>query len=221
MRKKKAIHRAELLQERDFTIVTHYQTEYRGLVEYYRLAYNLSALSYLAWVTEKSLTKTLAHKFKVSVSEGYERYETTILVDKEPRKVLQVIRKREGKKPLIAQWGGISLKWDTKATLNDQPQRIFGKRTELETRLLVNACEYCGGTENIEVHHIRALKDLKRYTGREKPEWVKMMAYRQRKTMVVCRTCHEDITLGRPMRRPKSNTGFMNEHPKTRQKSSS
>ena len=216
MRKKKAIHRAELLQESDFTIMAHYQTEYRGLVEYYRSAYNLSALSNLAWVMEKSLTKTLAHKFKVTVSEVYDRYEASVLIDKRPYKVLRVVRKREGKTPLIAQWGGISLKWDMKAVLDDQPQRIFGRRTELEKRLLVNACEYCGSTEHIEVHHLRGLKDLKKYTGREKPEWVKMMAARQRKTMVVCRTCHEDITLGRPMRRKKTDTGFMNVKPKAR-----
>jgi len=51
------------------------------------------------------------------------------------------------------------------------------------------------------VHHIRALKDLNRYTGREKPEWVKRMAARQRKTLILCRTCHQDITYGRPMTR--------------------
>jgi predicted metal-binding protein len=36
-----------------------------------------------------------------------------------------------------------------------------------------------------------------------------LMAARQRKTMVVCKTCHEDITWGRPMRRQETSTGFM------------
>jgi hypothetical protein len=48
-------------------------------------------------------------------------------------------------------------------------------RSELEKRLLADTCEYCGATgdaERIEVHHIRALKDLKTYDGREKPAWV-------------------------------------------------
>jgi hypothetical protein len=35
----------------------------------------------------------------------------------------------------------------------------------------------------------RALKDLNRYTGREKTEWVKRMAARKRKTHVFCRIC--------------------------------
>ena len=216
MRHKKAIHRAEMLQERDFTLLETYQAEYRGLVEYYRLAYNLRELNYLEFVMEKSLVATLASKFKITVPQVYGKYKTTVLADGKPTQVLRVIRKREGKEPLIAQWGGISLSWDRNATLNDQPRKVWNERTELEQRLLANSCEYCGCTENIEVHHIRALKDLQKYPGREKPEWVKMMATRQRKTMVVCRTCHEDITFGRPMRRKKTDTGFMNVRPKTR-----
>jgi group II intron reverse transcriptase/maturase len=216
MRSKKTIHRAELLQESDFTILETYQAEYRGLVEYYRLAYNLRALSYLKFVMEKSLVMTLANKLQKTVLQVYDKYETTVLTGGKPYKVLQVIRKREGKEPLIAQWGGITRSWDKKATLNDQPPKVWNDRSELEQRLLANCCEYCESTENIEVHHIRALKDLRKYPGREKPAWVKMMAARQRKTMVVCRTCHEDITLGRPMRRMKTDRGFMNVEPKAR-----
>src|SRR6266496_2308975 len=66
-------------------------------------------------------------------------------------------------------------------------------------------CGTTGDAERIEVHHIRALKDLKTYDGREKPAWVKIMSARKRKTLVLCATCHQDVTYGRPMRRkPKS-----------------
>jgi AI2M/AI1M-like HNH endonuclease len=54
--------------------------------------------------------------------------------------------------------------------------------------------------EQIEVHHIRALKDLNTYDGREKPRWMKIMAARRRKTLVLCRTCHNDLHAGRPLR---------------------
>ncbi len=221
MKNGKAIHRAELLQESDYTILVTYQSEYRGLVEYYRLAYNLSSLGKLKWVMDKSLTSTLASKHKMTVTQVQDKYKATFLVDGKSYKGLQIIRHREGKDPLVANWGGIPLKWDIRAKLNDQPQRMYGGRSELEKRLLANTCEYCGDTEHIQVHHIRALKDLKKYTGRERPEWVKMMAYRQRKTMVLCRTCHQDITYGRPMRRTRSKEGFMNEYPKRQHMSSS
>ncbi len=221
MRGEKVIHRAELLQDSDFTIIARYQSEYRGIVEYYRLAYNLGSLSRLRWLMEKSLMMTLAHKFKVSVKTVSNKYRATIKVDGKPYKGLQATRPREGKEPLVATWGGIPLKRDIRATLNDRPMQIAWNRTELEKRLLASVCEYCEATDEIQVHHIRALKDLKRYPGREKPEWVKMMAKRQRKTMVVCRTCHEDITYGRPMRQIKTQKGFMNEFSKEHVRSSS
>jgi hypothetical protein len=214
MKNGKAIHRAELLQDSDFTILETYQAEYRGIVEYYRLAYNLRSLGRLKWVMEKSLTMTLASKFKMTVPAATEKYKATFLVGEKTYKGLQVTRHREGKEPLVARWGGIPLLWNLKANLNDRPPGVGKGRTELEKRLLAEYCEYCGSQENIEVHHIRGLKDLKKYTGREKPDWVKMMAARQRKTLVLCRICHQDITYGRPMRRTRSKMGFMGGQPR-------
>jgi|SRR5579859_2161174 len=97
-----------------------------------------------------------------------------------------------------------SLKWSIEATINDQRQRIWNVRSELEQRLLAQACEYCGSTDHVQVHHIRALKDLEKYDGRAKPAWGKIMAARHRKTLVLCRTCHHDVHAGRPMTRPSS-----------------
>ncbi len=202
--RQKTIHRAELLHDSDLTIIETFQAEYRGIVEYYRLAYNLHCLSELEGVMETSLTKTLASKFQVSVPKIYDKYGTTFMVEGKPYKVLQVIKEREGKKPLVARWGGIPLKWDIEATINDKRRRKWSWRSELEKRLLADLCEYCGttgATEEIQVHHIRALKDLDTYTGRNKPAWVKIMAARKRKTLVLCVTCHQDVTYGRPMRR--------------------
>src|SRR6266849_8674262 len=54
--------------------------------------------------------------------------------------------------------------------------------------------------ENIEVHHIRKLADLNVEGRPEKPAWVKRMAARRRKTLVVCQDCHDAIHTGRPTR---------------------
>jgi len=59
------------------------------------------------------------------------------------------------------------------------------------------SCELCGSQEGVQVHHVRSLKDLKRKGRAEKPGWVKQMASRQRKTLVVCQKCHTDIHAGR------------------------
>ncbi|MBA2396579.1 MAG: RNA-directed DNA polymerase [Ktedonobacteraceae bacterium] len=209
----KAIHRAELLNESDYTIMATYQLEYRGIANYYHCAYNMASLNSLKWVMEQSLTKTLANKHKTMVANTYKKYKTHLIVGGRTYKVMQVTVPREGKNPLVATWGAIPLKWEVKTPIEDQPQRQqWNARSELERRLLAQICEHCGAThltETLEVHHIRALKDLNRYEGREKPSWVKIMAARRRKTLVLCRTCHQDLHAGRPLRhkRSRSRTG--------------
>jgi hypothetical protein len=54
----------------------------------------------------------------------------------------------------------------------------------------------CGSAQQIEVHHVSKLADLKPQNGAELPEWKRRMAARRRKTLVVCRTCHELIQYG-------------------------
>jgi group II intron reverse transcriptase/maturase len=198
----KPIHRAELLHDTPFSIVAQYQQEYRGVVEYYRLAYNLHALHRLKWVMERSLVQTLAYKLGISVSTGYRRYQTTLQTDAGPRVGLQItVERDEGRKPLIARWGGISLARNRQATLDDAPIRICGPRSELETRLVAETCELCGTQGNVEVHHLRALKDLRRPGQAERPFWIQVMAARQRKTLVTCHHCHQAIHQGRPIQK--------------------
>jgi len=194
----KPIHRKALTHNTDFSIIAQYQQEYRGVVEYYQLAHNLSTrLSSLRYVMERSLVKTLACKFKISVPQVYKRYGTTTKTPDGPRKVLETRVEREGKKPLIAQWGGISLKWQKYAVLNDNPQLIWNKRAELVQRLLAQTCELCGLRARADVHHIRALKDLEKPERAERPKWIKIMAARRRKTLIVCENCHNAIHGGR------------------------
>jgi Type II intron maturase len=160
----KSIHRTELLHESDYTIMATYQLEYRGIVNYYRHAYNLHRLHSLKKAMEGSLAKTLAAKHNTSVGSIYRKYRTQVEVDGKTYKALQVTIDREGKKPLVATWGGIPLKWDIKAALDDQPQQIWHDRSELEQRLLAQVCEHCGTThmtDQIEVH-------VRRFGGRDR-----------------------------------------------------
>jgi AI2M/AI1M-like HNH endonuclease len=71
------------------------------------------------------------------------------------------------------------------------------KRNELIHRLLAGRCELCGSTARLEVHHLRKLADLNRHDRPDKPAWVHLMAKRRRKTLVICRICHEVIHAGR------------------------
>ena len=153
---------------------------------------------------QQSLAKTLATKHKSSVNKVHQTYGTTWTVNGKLCKGLQVTVAREGKKPLIAIWGGISLKRRTQAILNDQPPPFWASRAELEKRLLADECELCGSRDRVQVHHIRALKDLAKPGRREKPLWAKVMSARRRKTLVVCKSCHEAIHAGRLVNKPQT-----------------
>jgi group II intron reverse transcriptase/maturase len=163
------IHRKELTNNTAYSIVAQYQSEFRGFAEYYQLANDLHRLNSLKWIMEQSLAKTLATKRKRTVKKVYKKYGATWATDGKPYKGLQVMVQREGKNPLVAKWGGIPLKRRLQAILNDQPQPFWPSRSELEKRLLADTCELCGSRDRVEVHHIRALKDLERKGRQEKP----------------------------------------------------
>ncbi|MXX81801.1 MAG: maturase [Chloroflexi bacterium] len=199
MRKGKPAHRSALIHDDDFSIVGKYGSEFRGVVQYYLLASNVFHFGRLQRVMEMSLTKTLAAKHKSSARKMRRRYKSVAETEHGPRACLRVVIERgNGKRPLVAQFGGIPLKRKREAILVDkQPQRHRSSRTELVKRLLADECELCGSTVDVEVHHVRALRDLKVKWRRPKTGWVELMAKRRRKTLVVCRRCHHNIHAGR------------------------
>ena len=201
MKNGKPIHRKERTYETAYSITCRYQSEYRGYVQYYQLADNIAWLSKLNWVMRLSLLKTLAHKYKSNVAKMARKYATTVETSDGPRRCLEVQVPREGKKPLVARFGGISLKVNRAAIIHDQPlsTQSIG-RTELIQRLLADACESCGSTLKVEVHHIRKLADLNPKGRSPKPDWMKLMASRQRKTLVLCRECHHNLHAGKPLK---------------------
>lgn len=205
MCKGKSIHRTALVNDTDYSIVAQYQAEYRGITNYYLMAFNVHRLWKLHRVMSLSLAKTLAKKHKVSVRKVFRKYKKTVETPHGTLKVLEVThQRREGKKPLVARFGGIELRWQKQATLYDEPKEVYNGRSEIVQRLLAQECELCGSVDKCEVHHIRKLADLNKPGQRERPLWVKRMAARQRKTLVVCQKCHREIHYKNPLNRKLS-----------------
>ena len=158
------------LNDADFSIVTQYQAEYRGFAQYYLMAYNVHRLWRLHRVMQLSLVYTLADKHRTSATKIYRQLKTTVSTTHSTLKVLEVRQERGGAKaPLIARFGGIELRWQRKALLNEHPKEVFGTRSEVVQRLLAQACELCGSTGDCEVHHLRKLADLNKPGQKERP----------------------------------------------------
>ncbi|EEM2539611.1 hypothetical protein C3N85_22750 [Salmonella enterica subsp. enterica serovar Morehead] len=203
MRNGKPSHRPERLYNDDYSIVAQYQAEYRGFVQYYLMGFNAHRLWNVHRVMRKSLLGTLANKHRTTVSHIVRSLRTEVTVGDKTIKALQIVRHRgQGKRPLVATFGGLSLAWQKDTVISDSPKQVFnGVRSELISRLLAQTCECCGSNDGpFEVHHIRKLSDLSQRGRKEKSRWLRIMASRHRKTLVVCRECHQNIHRTRPAR---------------------
>jgi group II intron reverse transcriptase/maturase len=192
--------RPALMNEQDHAIINRYAAEYRGIVQYYLLAGDVYRLSRLHWVMQTSLLKTLAGKYDSTVTKMAAKYKATIETPHGPHKCLQAsVNRGKDRKPLVATFGGIPLRRQKYAVLQDRaPVPATAPRKELIQRLLAGQCEICGQTDQVHVHQIRKLSDLEKPGQPEQPEWVRIMATRRRKTLIVCAACHATIHHGRP-----------------------
>ncbi len=197
----KPVHRSGLVNDDDHAIISRYAAEYRGIVQYYLLAGDVWRLSRLYWVMQTSLLRTLARKYDSSVSKMARKYRAVIETPYGPRKCLQVtVNRGEGRKPLVATFGGIPLRRQKNAILTDRvPDAAATPRKELIRRLLAGHCEICGATDRVQVHQIRKLADLDRPELLERPEWIEVMTRKRRKTLVVCGACHTNIHSREPI----------------------
>lgn len=163
------------------------------------LAGDVWRLNRLHWVMLTSMLKTLAAKHRSTVTAMARTYRTTVVTPYGRRRCFQVSVQRTGRKPLVAQFGGIPLRRQKKAILIDRlaiPGATRRKGRELISRVRAGRCELCEQKAEMHVHHVRALADLTQ-PGRPQPAWAQLMAKRRRKTLVVCRPCH-DIIHARP-----------------------
>lgn len=193
----KPVHRPLLLDSSDYEIVMTYKREFQGLRSYYALAHNLATrLSLIQYVCVQSLVKTLAAKHKRKATWVYRHY---MRKQEDGRKrIVATVPRESPKEALVMTFGGYSLQRNRTAVLKERLPSTLLQRTELVQRLQKGKCELCGARHHIEVHHVRKLADVRqKYQGRrEPPEWVVAVLGRRRKTVVVCKTCHQSIHAG-------------------------
>jgi len=183
-------------------IISMYNAEVRGLYNYYCLAVNVGGkLAMFKYYHYGSLMKTIANKEKSSINSVIRKYGIAV-----PRKArpgtMRIVgcryKTRDG--PRTVTYFNESLKRVTHPSvgMSDLYGRSFGGG-QLLKRLNANSCELCGSGLDIEVHHVRKLKEVKqkyRKQGKLVPYWVLTMAKIKRKTLIVCRVCHVKIHSG-------------------------
>lgn len=198
LRHGKPWHRSAMQNLDDYDIVKTYGAEYRGIVQYYLLANDVWRLDRLCWDALTSMLKTLAAKHQSSVTKMAAKYKAKVETPRGQRRCFEARIERPGKQPLVARFGGIPLVRDKKAALIDRSptHQVTYPRKELVRRLLARRCELCGNPDRVTVHQVRSLASLGKHASQ--PAWAALMVRKRRKTLVVCRPCHDAIHVGTP-----------------------
>jgi|SRR5665648_1248 len=176
----KSTHRGSLMNREDIEIISKYNSEIRGIHNFYRLAANVSVLNNFKFIMEGSMLKTFAAKYNSSVSKikgsrmengmfGVEYY------NKAGRQRCEFYHKSFSQKE--------EAYFEDVDTLPNF--RRYDKPNSLAKRLKNCVCECCGATtDNLRMHHVKRLKDL---TGKSEFEF--MMMEKRRKSLALCPGC--------------------------------
>ncbi|HEX3785714.1 MAG TPA: reverse transcriptase domain-containing protein [Pseudonocardiaceae bacterium] len=186
-------HRSAMQNLPDYDIVQTYAAEYRGVINYYLLAIDVWRLHTLNWNAQTSMLKTLAAKHKSTVTKMAARHRAKIETPHGLRTCFEARVHRTGKQDLVARFGGIPLARNKSAIIVDRaPVRVPYPRKEIINRLVRSRCELCEDIGPVVVHHVAKLARLGQ-PGPDQPAWAAIMAAKRRKTLVVCRPCHDAI----------------------------
>lgn len=183
------VRRPGLIRLDDIEILNQYNAEVRGMYNYYRLANNATVLNSFLYVMKFSMYKTFAGKYRTSMRKIIRKYchngDFTVSYPTKGR-TKSVVFYNQG------------MRRNGRVAVTENPD-IIGRANEnrrytsLTDRLEGHVCEFCGAeTEDIEIHHVRKLKDL---SG--KAEWERHMIARKRKTMALCHPCHVKLHNGK------------------------
>ena len=180
--------RVQFINNDDLEILDRYNSEIRGLYNYYSIANNCSIMHAFKYIMEYSMYKTFACKYRTTVVKIARKYKknkvfTVHFKNKKGQSKTRVFY-NEGfkrKNPIHHSW------------VDNLISPFSTSTTSLVDRLKANVCELCGATDRkLHMHHVRKLKGL----DNKKP-WEKHMIARRRKTIALCASCHKLTDIGK------------------------
>lgn len=179
--------RGELINKENIEIISKYNSEIRGIYNFYCLANNATVLHNFSYVMEYSMYKTFAAKYRKTKTAIIRRFSLNGEFGINYRTksgIKRAVFYNQGFKrkyiplPFNADILPENIKYD-------HPKSIIG-------RLKAGMCELCKcKTNQIQMHQVKKLKDL---TGIK--EWEKVMISIRRKTLALCPSCHTKLHEG-------------------------
>ncbi len=164
-----------------------YNTEIRGFANYFSIANNSSHLNSFKYIMQYIMYKTFTKKYRTTTRKIIAKYHYN-------KDFAVFYENKKGEKKMRVFSNG-SFKRKTTAIVSNcdnLANTIYNTAyTSLIERLKASKCELCGSEGNIEIHHVKKLKDMK-----GKKPWEIQIIERQRNTLAVCIPCHNKIHHG-------------------------
>jgi group II intron reverse transcriptase/maturase len=171
---KQPIAKGLLIHNSKEQIVNTYNSVLRGILNYYSFVNNRNKLiSWIRFILWKSCGYTLAIKYKLRrLTKVIQRFGK----DFKGNSKISFLKVKYGRK-----------KGPSKFLTNISPtiKGLFGEPISIATLYNLN-CSNCGSTTNVEMHHVRMMKDIKSDADRIGY----LMIKNQRKQIPLCRICH-------------------------------
>jgi len=176
------VKRGNLIRLPDIEIIDTFNAELRGICNFYGYASNFSRFTYLSYLFEYSLLKTLAAKHQCTIAKIKGRFK-----DGKGKWCIPYETKKGIKHRYFANWQECKKPSYCKDELPRAGFYHLNSRSTFEERLNAKQCELCGTTKNVlyEIHHVNKVRNLK-----GKTKWEQCMIAKRRKTLVVCKKCH-------------------------------
>jgi len=176
--------RKYVIRNTELEIISTYNSELRGICNYYGLASNFNKLQFFEYLMEYSCLKTLASKHNSTSSKIIRKYRDGKGGWSIPYETAKGTKRRGFAKFMDCKnadfYGDTVIDWAIKHS---------GSITTFDKRLSAHVCELCGKTDvPLEIHHVNKVKNLK-----GKQFWEFMMIAKKRKTLAVCKSCHHSI----------------------------
>ena len=170
----------------EVSIVRRYDTQIRGICNYYRLAVNYNKLAYFRYLMEYSCLKTLASKHNSTLRKMRRKYNL-------PDGWGVPYHTKDGEK--IARLSNLAVCRNGKFCDDRDPwvfKPLRKRDLTIWNRLSLCQCELCGThSEHVKVYHAGNMKSLNPNT-----DWGYLMISIRRKTLVVCEKCYDLIKSG-------------------------
>lgn len=178
--------RGNLINLEHADIIRYYNSVIRGIYNYYRIVGNMNQLAHVIWLLTESCALTLARKYGLrTLRKTFNKFGkdlgTNIPNAKGDLRRISIFNPQDYKKQDI-----------TSLTPNKKPLKPIEMiwNSKFTKSNLFKSCIICGSTDQVQMHHVRSIRDLKNPEKGPKDFFTKQMAAINRKQVPLCKEHH-------------------------------